>query len=1339
MSTRTDLTAAATLPGADDPVWSLRLQQVALAEARRLQALLTGARRRARRGEPHDRLLARLDEALAAAEALAAQRRALRPDSIVYPQELPVSQARARILEALCAHQVVVVAGATGSGKTTQLPKLALEAGLGQRGLIGHTQPRRIAARTLAARIAEELGVDLGRQVGFQVRFSDRSGADTLVKVMTDGILLAELKHDPELWRYDCLILDEAHERSLNIDFLLGYLKRLLPRRPDPKLIITSATLDVARFAEFFNNAPAIEVEGRSYPVEQRYRPLLREGGETLELNEGIAAALAELKDDGPGDVLVFLPGEREIREAADHLRRHAALRYGEGRGDEILPLYARQSAAEQARVFAPGSNARRVVLATNVAETALTVPGIRYVIDSGVARVSRFSPRGQVQRLHIEPISQAAAQQRAGRCGRLGPGVCVRLYDEADFNSRPPYTDPEILRTNLAAVILRMLDLGLGDPDEFPFLDAPERRFVAEGFRLLHWLGAVDAQRQLSPLGERLARLPVDPRLARVLLAAAEGGCLEEALTLVSLLAIGDLRERPAERPGEADASHRRFAHGSSEFVGLLKLWAYLNEREQALSRNAFRRLCEQECFSWLRFREWQSLRAELAEQCAELELRRNTQPATEAELHLALLAGFLDRFGVREPAPEPAKGKPGGSPERKPARAWRGAFGRRFHLHPGSLLKGPGRWLFAAELMETTRLYARVAGNLNPEWLERLGAAFVQREYAEPYFEVDGGYVAAYERVSLFEVPIVPRRRINYGRIEPAHAREIFIREALVHGLWETTTPAVLDNQALIRRLNERAAKLREPRLEVDPELTFLAWERRLPADCHSVAAFEHWRRRAEAHDPGAARLQEHELITAPEAATDPAGFPERYEQGGLSLLLSYRFAPGEADDGASLAVPLPLLNQLDAERLAWGVPGLLRPLLEGLLRALPKSLRKLFVPVPEFARAVAEALRPQFGEGRLTEAVARELSRMTGHRLDPAELRPGALDPHLRLRVVLLDAEGREIDHDRDLAALRARRAGSARQQFAERPRAAWERAGLVDWPEDVAELPAELSFEHFGAQLLGYPGFKVAGPGQVALTVFETAAVRARGHAEALALLWRLRLGESRRWLRRAYGNEALSLKYVGVQAVGPGGLQGRHPGDVGELIDAALLAAVRQVLRPGEGVWSRAEFEQRLEARRAQVVPVASALLERLIPALEQHTRLRARLSGSLPLSWIEAANDVRDQLDHLLFQGLFDWMGETQLAQLSRWLKAVEVRLDRLDTNPERDRRLRAELLPVWEQCKRVWRPEAASPCSEARWLFEELRVASFAQELGTAAPASLARVERLLGRCTGH
>ncbi|MBX6751831.1 MAG: ATP-dependent RNA helicase HrpA, partial [Micromonosporaceae bacterium] len=1090
-----------------------RLTRLTLADEHRLARILDGGRRgsggRRGRGRPLD--LAELERRIAAAEERIAARRAVVPE-VSYPEELPVSQRRDEIAAAIRDHPVVVVAGETGSGKTTQLPKICLELGRGVRGMIGHTQPRRIAARTVAERIASELSTRLGEAVGYQVRFTGRVGDHTLVKLMTDGILLAETQHDRRLLAYDTIIVDEAHERSLNIDFLLGYLTQLLPRRDDLKLIITSATIDPGRFADHFSRAlgvpvPVIEVSGRTYPVEIRYRPLdpssvdsdesEQDGGEdeVRDQIEAICDAVDELAAAGDGDVLVFLSGEREIRDTADALRRRNAERITNG-ALEVLPLFARLSAAEQLRVFTPHTG-RRVVLATNVAETSLTVPGIRYVVDPGTARISRYSHRLKVQRLPIEPISRASANQRAGRCGRTADGICIRLYSEADYEARPQFTDPEILRTNLASVILRMAALNLGDVATFPFVDPPDRRSVRDGVVLLRELGAFDAQDRLTPLGERLAQLPLDPRLGRMVLEAERAGCVREVLVIAAGLTIVDPRERPLDRQQAADEKHARFRHPESDFLTLLNLWRYLAAEQKKLSSSQFRRLCRTDFLNYLRVREWQDLESQLRQIVADLGISvpdELPEEVDETRVHTALLSGLLSHIGVRD-VTKATKATGPGSPssrQRGPVE-YSGARGARFAIFPGSALyrRNP-TWVMAAELVETSRLWARMVARIEPEWAERLAGHLVKREYSEPHWDAQRGAVMAYERVTLYGLPLVTGRKVHYGRIDPVLARELFLRHALVEGDWDTRHEFFHANRRLLAEVAELEQRARRRDIVVDDETLYAFYDARVPAHVVSARHFDAWWKKAKATDPTRLTLTRQQLVTADLPSAED--YPSQWVQGSFTLPLTYTFEPGRPDDGVTVHIPLSILAQVRAEGFDWQVPGLRRELVTALLRSLPKHVRRQLVPVPEYAAALVDALPPQ-PSGALVDALGAALRSQAGIVVARDEWNLDRVPDHLRMTFRVEDDDGTVVGEGKDLAALRRMLAPEAERELAEAA-ADVTRSGLRTWhPGTLARV---VQRRRSGQEVTAYPAL-VDERDSVGVRVFASPEEQARAMA------------------------------------------------------------------------------------------------------------------------------------------------------------------------------------------------------------------------------------------------
>ncbi|MCB1920917.1 MAG: ATP-dependent RNA helicase HrpA [Candidatus Competibacteraceae bacterium] len=1263
---------------------------------------LRGLRRRLREGKPVDRGLEQLTCELEAAANRLKERRAQLPIP-AFDDALPINAHRETIAAAIRDHQVIVLCGETGSGKTTQLPKICLSLGLGAAGLIGHTQPRRIAARSVASRIASELGTTVGGPVGYKVRFSDRVGPETVVKLMTDGILLAETQSDRRLDQYEVLIIDEAHERSLNIDFLLGYLKRLLPRRPDLKLIITSATIDPERFSRHFDHAPMIEVSGRTYPVEVRYRPLLAadEDERDRDLQQAILDAVDEVWRQGPGDILIFLSGEREIRETAESLRKHHPP------NTEILPLYARLSAAEQNRAFQPHGRPR-IVLATNVAETSLTVPGIRYVIDPGMARISRYSPRGKIQRLPVEKISQASAQQRAGRCGRVMAGVCVRLYSEEDFQSRPVFTDPEILRTHLAAVILQMCALNLGRPEDFPFVDPPDSRQISDGFRLLFELQAVDEQRGVTERGQQLAKLPVDPRLGRMLLAAQQERSLREALIIVAALAIQDPRERPLEKQQAADEKHRRFRDEHSDFLALLKLWDYYHEQVRQLSKNQLRNLCQKDFLSFVRMREWHDLHQELLGRVTEMGMRLNDEPAPYDRLHRALLTGLLGHLGLKQEE-----------------NAYLGARGRNFYLFPGSgLFKKRPRWVMAAELVETTRLYARTVARVEPDWVEHLAGPLLKRAYAEPHWEKRSAQVTATERVTLYGLPIVAGRRVNYGPLDPALARTLFIRQALVAGEFHCKAPFFQHNRQLLEELTELETRARRD-LTADEEALYRFYDERIPEGIYSGPRFETWRKKVEREQPRLLFLDRETLLAPAATAVDGENFPDYLNLDGLKLPLRYRFAPGDEEDGVTLTVPLAAVNQVDPKRLDWLVPGLRAERMATLLKSLPKALRRNFVPVPNYVQALLEVIDP--GEGSLTEAMAERLERMTGVQIPEDAWNPEAVPPHLRMRFRVVDADDRELAVGRDWGVIQQHLRGEARAGFAALPTPELEREQVRDW--DFGELPEEVSFVRNHIQLRGYPALIAEPDGTLALRILDSPARAKLATRAGLRRLIGWRLGPVFKSLARDLPQfQRMTLHYLGL------GTQEQLREDVlNAILDRAFLT---DEPLPRD----RAAFEALLERGRNRLSAARADIGQVAAETLAAYHDTRRMLSSELSPVWGEALTDIRDQLAHLIYPGFLSQTPAEWLPHLPRYLRAMAVRLNKLRQAPDKDRQRCGDIIRLWEHCKRQLAQNAERERHDPelirlRWLVEELRVSQFAQELKTIIPVSAKRLEEQWNR----
>ena len=1229
------------------------------------------------------------------AELEARRRNLPRPS---FPEDLPIAARRAEIARAIRAHPVVIVCGETGSGKTTQLPKICLELGRGVEGLIGHTQPRRIAARATAARIAHELKTELGQAVGFKIRFTDRTSPSSYVKLMTDGILLAETQGDPELRQYDTLIIDEAHERSLNIDFLLGYVRALLPRRPDLKLIVTSATIDAERFARHFGGAPVIEVSGRLFPVEVRYRPVQENEDGELDVNEAIVDAVDEAARQGPGDVLVFLPGEREIREAAEALRKHHPPQ------TEILPLYARLSAQEQERVFKSHAG-RRIVLATNVAETSLTVPGIRYVVDPGFARVKRYSYRSKVEQLQVERISQAAAQQRAGRCGRVAAGVCLRLYDEQDFARRPAFTDPEVLRASLAAVILRMKSLGLGAVEAFPFIDPPAPKAIADGYALLQELGAVDDARELTGVGRSLARLPVDPRVGRMVLAAHEEGSLAEVLVIAAALSVQDPRERPLERAQAADAAQKPFADERSDFLGYLKLWKFFEDGLHHESNRKLHQACREHFLSFNRMREWRDVHAQLKELTTELgwkagEMKQDNEQY--ARVHRALLAGLLGNVGLKSDD---------GS--------YQGARGIKFWTHPGSALaKKAPRWIVAAELTETTRLFARCVAGVEPEWLERIGAHLLKRAHADPHWERKPAQVVALERGTLYGLPVYVNRRIHYGPLDPAEARRIFIRQALVEGDWESRAPFFQHNQRLVREIEKLEHKSRRPDVLVDDELIFAFYDSLVPEGIHNGAGFDAWRAELERTDPKRLFLRREDLMRHEAAGITTELFPPALEMAGRTFALEYLHDPGGPRDGVTMTVPLVALNQVSAARCEWLVPGLLKEKVQLLAKSLPQKLRHRLGPLPEFGAGFAAAVAP--GDTPLAQAIAR-YARETLDLVVPVDgFRPETVPAHLWMNFRVIDEHGRQLGMGRNLAQLRAELGREAGEQFAAIAGAGAAQAGLTDWSFGPLEEVMELAR---GSQtLIGHPALVDRGD-SVDLEVFDARDKAQAAHRAGLRRLFMLRLKEQARYIEKSLpGLQAMVLQYAGL-------------GDANALRAQLVAAAFERACMADPLPCSAEAFARRCEEARPRLALIAQELARLVGVVLAEHQALQKKLQAAK--AFPEAVRDVGAQLARLMPKDFVLATPWERLQHFPRYLKAAGLRLEKLRADPARDARALAELAPLETQWlredARQRKAGAADPQLEQfRWLLEELRVQLFAQELRTPVPVSAKRLHKL-------
>ena len=1300
------------------------LAEVSLRDAHRLGRRLEGARR-IRKPEARQAVL---DE-IAAEAGKAKERvdgRAARVPTVTYPEQLPVSQKKDVILEAIRDHQVVIVAGETGSGKTTQIPKICLELGRGVRGMIGHTQPRRIAARTVAERVADELKTPLGEAVGWKVRFTDQVNPDaTFVKLMTDGILLAEIQTDRELRAYDTIIIDEAHERSLNIDFLLGYLAQLLPKRPDLKVVITSATIDPERFSRHFGEAPIVEVSGRTFPVEVRYRPLLEEDSEESDRDQitAICDAVDELQAEGPGDVLVFLSGEREIRDTADALIKKQL------RNTEILPLYARLSHAEQHRVFQAHAG-RRIVLATNVAETSLTVPGIKYVIDPGNARISRYSHRTKVQRLPIEPVSQASANQRKGRCGRTSDGICIRLYSEDDFLSRPEFTDAEILRTNLASVILQMTAAGLGEIEKFPFIDPPDHRNIRDGVQLLQELGALnpaekDPKKRLTEQGRKLSQLPVDPRLARMVLEADKNGCVREVMVIAAALSIQDPRERPAEKQAQADQQHARFKDETSDFLAFLNLWRYIREQQKERGSSSFRRMCKQEYLNFLRIREWQDIYAQLrtvAKQMGmHLEEPSADHAAPEQSVHTSLLAGLLSHIGMKD-VKEGAKNE------------YLGARSAKFAVFPGSaLFKKPPRFVMSAELVETSRLWARVNAKIEPEWIEPLAQHLVKKTYSEPHWEKDQAAVMAIEKVTLYGVPIVTDRKVNYGRIDPEASRDLFIRNALVEGDWRTHHKFFADNRKLLTEVEELEHRARRRDILVDDETLFDFYDKRVPEHVVSGAHFDSWWKHKRHEEPEFLDFEREMLINEKAAGVTKDDYPDSWRQGQLKFRVTYQFEPGADADGVTVHIPLQVLNQVTDEGFDWQIPGLREQVATELIRSLPKPIRRNYVPAPNFAARFLDAVVPV--QEPLDTALARELQRMVGVPVTPEDFDWTKVPEHLKITFRIVDERRRKLAEDKDLEALKLKLRPKARQALSQAAAAATsgpsgsgqslERTGLTDWT--IGTLTKVFETRRAGQPVKAYPALVDAGD-TISVRLFDT-------EAEQAQAMWR---GTRKLIMLNIPVNPAkfASDKLTNQQKLA----LSRNPhGSIQALFDdCATAAADRLIADHGGPVWDEESFRKLFDKVRADLVELTIRTVEQVQQILAAWQACERRLKATNSLALINNVTDVRNQLAWLMPAGFVTRTGLRRLPDLMRYLVAADRRLQQMPTGVQRDTTRMEKVHEMLDEY--AWLLEqlpkgrpVPTEVTDIRWMIEELRVSYFAHALGTAHPVSDKRIVKAI------
>ena len=1307
-----------------------QLIDIMLVDKRRLSARIHGIGK-IKSQEAQQAVADEIQQQIEQARLRVENRKSAVKNPIVFPESLPVSQRKAEIEKLLSEHQVIVVAGETGSGKTTQLPKMCLELGLGHLGTIGHTQPRRIAARSVAARIAEELQTELGDLVGYKVRFNDQISDNTQIKLMTDGILLAEIQTDCFLNQYSCLIIDEAHERSLNNDFILGYLKQLLPRRPDLKVIITSATIDVERFSKHFNNAPIIEVSGRTYPVEVRYRPVAEEDDQ--DQLQGILNAVDELQAEGRGDILIFMNGEREIRDTAEALQKQNL------KHTEILPLFARLSAQEQSKIFHP-SGLNRIVLATNVAETSLTVPGIKYVIDPGTARISRYSYRTKVQRLPIEPISQASANQRKGRCGRVSEGICIRLYSEEDFNNRPEFTDPEILRTNLASVILQMTALGLDDIEAFPFVDAPDKRHIQDGVKLLEELGAIQPKKyksrdgarlptrvqnltdessrqetrasestekkqgwELTPIGRQLAQLPVDPRLAKMLLSAVDFGSVYEVMIIVSALSIQDPRERPTEKQQASDEKHRRFADKKSDFLAFLNLWNYLQEQQKELTKNQFRRQCQKDFLNYLRIREWQDIYQQIRLAVREMGLPINSEKAEYQQIHTALLSGLLSHIGLKEAEKQ----------------QYLGARNAHFAIFPNSVLfKKQPKWVMAAELVETSKLWGRMVAEIEPEWIEPLAEHLIKKSYSEPRWSKSRGAVIADEKVTLYGVPIVAARPVNYGAIDPTVSREIFIQSALVEGDWNTKHKFFKENQRLVREVEKLEHKSRRRDILVDDRTLFEFYDQRIGTEVVSQKHFDTWWKKAQQKDPELLNFERSFLINDDAEQVSKLDFPNFWHQGNLKLKLTYQFEPGTDADGVTVHIPLPLLNQVEMTGFDWQIPGLREELVIALIKSLPKSYRRNFVPAPNYAQAFLGRAVPL--EKPLLDTLIYELRRMTGVTVEAEHWNWEQIPSHLKMTFRVVDENGKKIAESMNLDELKFSLKDRVQESISAVADDGIEQSGLHIW--SFAELPQCYEQKQRGFSVKAFPAI-VDEKDAVGIKLFETEFEQAVAMQQGLRRLLLLNVPSPIKYLHEKLPNKAkLGLYFTPF-------------GRVLDLIDDCIACAVDKLIADFGGfVWNEEGFNKLRDFVRENVNEVTVDIAQKVEQILTLTHQLNQRLKGKMDFTMAFALSDMKSQISGLIYQGFVQKSGYARLPDLFRYLQAIDKRMDKLaqDVNRDRAAMLRVEQVQQAYQQLLAKLPKSkpiSDEVAEIRYMIEELRVSLFAQQLGTKYQVSDKRI----------
>jgi len=1224
------------------------------------------------------------------------QRHAQLP-KVSYPEDLPIADKRDEVKALINSNQVIILSGETGSGKTTQIPKICLDLGLGVKGLIGHTQPRRIAARTVATRIAEELDTSIGQSVGFKVRFSDHVSETTHIKLMTDGILLAEIQNDRNLLQYEVLIIDEAHERSLNIDFILGYIKTILPKRPDLKIIITSATIDTDQFSKHFQNAPIIEVSGRTYPVETVYRPLDQED-EQQSLVKAISNAVFELNQIKMGDILVFLPGEREIREAAEYLRKHHPPH------TEILPLYSRLTVKEQQKVF-QSHKGLRVVLATNVAETSLTVPGIRYVVDTGLARISRYSVRSRLQRLPIEVISQSAANQRAGRCGRLSAGICIRLFSEDDYQNRDAFTDPEILRTNLASVILQMKMLRIGDIFQFPFIQSPERKYINDGIKLLQELGAIDSNQEITEIGKTLGRFPIDPRLGRMLIEANQEGCVTELLILTAFLTIQDPRERPFEYQEKADLNHARFEDKKSDFLSVIKLWEYVNDKSKHLSQNKFRKLCKAEFLSYLRIREWKDIQSQLKSILMEIGYRLKKEEANYQQIHVSLLSGLLSNIGFKQDGSE-----------------FLGSRQKKFFIFPGSHLKSKSpKWIMAAEIVETQRNYARCVAKIEPEWIVDLAKQLVNRHYFEPHWQKKVEQVGAFEKISLYGITLIAKQRVNYGPIDPQEARKLFIRHALVQGEMNHPERFLIENIKAMENIEAMEHKSRRKDILISEDELFDLYDRLIPADVISGNSFRKWYKKEQKKNPGILKFEESQFMRNADSSVNQVSFPETLNIHGFKFDLSYNFEPGSENDGVTVYIPLGLLKQIDVAWFGWLLPGLIKEKITALIKSLPKSLRRHFVPVPDFAAAILSSATPY--QKPLLTLIAEKLSSMSGLNLSDSDFDQSKLASHLFFIFALVDEDNKILGQSRDLQSLKLQYSSLADKAFQQSPVLDLNKEKIICW--DFGELAETVEVNSTSGSFFSYPAL-VDATDSVTLQHFSTKTEADKHTQIGLLRLFKLNMGEKINYLKKNLPDIdkicLLSASLSNCQCI------------KNELTDLIIRSAYMQDMA---SIRDKTSFQAALEKGHACVMSVAVTVCKDLIVSLQSYNQCRKQLTRMPSPAYLESYTDINEQIANLIFPHFLCKLSMGNLRHIPRFLQAVLRRLEKLSGNLVGDRKHMLEVKRYWTRYKQMEESWNQSDVTTFRWMIEEYRVSLFAQELKTSHPISAKRLDAQMKRCT--